>query len=50
MQRKLGFIQTAVKYKKYYGSGIMLFKFGFNKDVKVPKDVTFLDFDLLSSS
>lgn len=50
MQRKLGFIQTAVKYKKYYGSGAMLFKFGFNKDLKVPKDVTFLDFDLLLSS
>jgi hypothetical protein len=35
----LGFEQTANKYYKAYGKGIMVFKHGFNKDLNVPDGV-----------
>ena len=41
---KLNFIKTAKKYRDVYGSGVMLFKYGFNKDLKIPRDVLFIDF------
>tara|TARA_B100000963_G_scaffold25679_1_gene19251 strand:- start:2796 stop:3341 length:546 start_codon:yes stop_codon:yes gene_type:complete len=44
MMNKLNFIKTAKKYRDVYGSGVMLFKYGFNKDLKIPRDVLFIDF------
>jgi len=38
---KLGFMKTALKYRKRYGTGVMVFGFGFNKDIVIPEGVTF---------
>ena len=31
--------QSAKKYLKYFGTGVMLFKYGYNKDLNVPDGV-----------
>jgi hypothetical protein len=41
VSKKLGFLKTAVKYRDAFGPGIMVFRFGFNKDIDVPSGVTF---------
>ena len=39
IKKILGFEKTANKYLKYFGTGVMLFKHGYNKDLNVPDGV-----------
>jgi|TARA_B110000977_G_scaffold201091_1_gene294091 hypothetical protein len=39
--KKQAFIKSAVKYQQHYGPGIMVFGFGFNKDIPIPQGVRF---------
>ena len=39
IKKILGFEKTAKKYLKYFGTGVMLFKYGYNKDLNVPDGV-----------
>lgn len=47
VSKKLGFMKTAKKYRLAYGAGLMVFRHGFNADLKVPEGVQFLDFNNL---
>lgn len=40
---RLGFVKAAKKYKRMYGSGIMAFHFGFNKDLEQVDGVMYAD-------
>lgn len=42
--KKLGFLKSAQKYHKRYGTGIVVFHYGFNKDLDVPKGVLLKSF------
>ena len=46
--KKLGFLKTAVKYRDRYGPGIMVFGFGYNKDIGIPVGVTFKHLNTVS--
>tara|TARA_B110000008_G_scaffold25547_1_gene23052 strand:+ start:6572 stop:7162 length:591 start_codon:yes stop_codon:yes gene_type:complete len=50
VKRKLGFMKTADKYLKAYGSGLMVFRHGFNSDLCIPKGVRFIDFNSIANS
>ena len=42
---KLGFLKSAQKYHKKYGTGVVVFHYGFNKDLDVPKGVLLKSFE-----
>ena len=47
VKNRLGFLKTAKKYYDAYGSGVIIFRHGFNKDLDIPEGVKFLDYSLL---
>lgn len=42
---RLGFLKSAKKYQEHYGTGIVVFHYGFNKDLDVPKGVQFKSYE-----